>query len=91
MYYKRITAQRPIFLEAGSKQGWGGGGQRKREDKAVVICLFNWLTCSEENCVVILALGLDGVQAPGSELAQCGAAGGSWAALHPGGAPQGDS
>lgn len=39
-------------------------GQRRREDKLAVICLFNWLKCSEESCV-ILALGLDGVQAPG--------------------------
>lgn len=55
MYYKRITAQSPISLEAGLKAGGEVGGQRKREDKAVVICLFNWLTCLEENCVVILA------------------------------------
>ena len=39
--------------------------QRRREDKPVVICLFNWLKCSEERGVIILALGLDRVQAPG--------------------------
>ena len=40
-------------------------GQRRRDDKPVVICLFNWLKCSEERGVIILALGLDRVQAPG--------------------------
>lgn len=33
----------------------------------MVICLFNWLKCSEESCAVILAVGLDRVQAPGRE------------------------
>lgn len=27
--------------------------QRRREDKPVVICLFNWLKSSEESCAVI--------------------------------------
>lgn len=54
--------------------GWKGReGQRRREDKLVVICLFNWLKCWEESCVVILALGLDRVQAPGFGSAQWGA------------------
>lgn len=47
---------------------WGWKGieeQGRREDKPAVICLFNWLKCSKESCVVILALGLDRVQAPG--------------------------
>ena len=36
--------------------GWKGReGQRRREDKPVIICLFNWLKCSEESCVVIRA------------------------------------
>ena len=57
----------PIPLEGGPKVwGWKGReGQRRREDKPAVICLFNWLRHSEESCVVILALGLDQVQAPG--------------------------
>ena len=42
-------------------------GQRRREDKPVVICLFNWLRCSEERGMIILALSLDRVQAPGLE------------------------
>lgn len=65
-----FTAQRslaPFPWRGGSKLwGWKGReGQRRREDKPVVICLFNWLESSEESCVVILALGLDRVQAPG--------------------------
>lgn len=45
----------------------GGKGERSRGGGKIslLICLFNWLKCSEENCVVILALGLDPVQAPG--------------------------
>lgn len=55
--------------------------QRRREDKPVVICLFNWLKCSEERGVIILALGLDRVQAPGhgAGAAQYGAAEGACA------------
>lgn len=40
----------------------------------MVICLFNWLKCWEESCVVIRALKLDWVQAPGFGPAQWEAA-----------------
>lgn len=63
-----------------SSRVWGWKGreeQGRREDKPAVICLFNWLKCSKENFVVILALGLDRVQAPGFGLA-------AWAAGGPG-------
>lgn len=59
-------------------------GQR-REDKPVVICLFNWLRCSEERGVIILALSLDRVQAPGHAVWGC--RGGLCSALHPGRTP----
>lgn len=53
-------------LECG---GWKGReGQRRREDKPVVICLFNWLRCSEESCVVILARAGPG---PSARLQAC--------------------
>lgn len=47
----------------------------------MVVCLFNWLKCSEESGVFILPLGLDQVQAPagGAGAVQCGAAGGDCA------------
>lgn len=59
----------------------GREGQRRREDKSVLICLFNWLKCSEESCAVIPAVRLDRVQAPGFRPAQREAAEGGPSAL----------